>query len=349
MKYFKKFFWLCAGANKDLLEECPTEASKYVGIGATIFFTGIFAWLAGAYAMYTVFDNWIAAAALGLVWGLMIFNLDRYIVSSMRKSDDFWRDFRMATPRIILALIIAMVISKPLELKIFEKEINSELVLMEQQLYQSHEDQVRSRFTPTIEQANKEIKELNAEVAIQAAKRDTLRKIARVEADGTGGTLKRNAGPIYRIKKADADQAELELEDLQQRNSILVYEKLASIRNTDSLMNSEIAALDKNRYDGMAARLDALSNLSKKSFAIAMANWFIVLLFIAIETAPVFVKLISPRGPYDDLLQTEEYGFKVDRVEKMAQTNAKSKKRTSKLPEPEKNYITDQLEAGLES
>ena len=85
MNKLKRFFWLCSGANRHILEKCPTEGSKYAGIGATIFFTGVFAALAGAYSLYTVFENYIVSVIFGIVWGLMIFNLDRYIVSSMRK------------------------------------------------------------------------------------------------------------------------------------------------------------------------------------------------------------------------------------------------------------------------
>ena len=64
----------------------------------------------------------------GIVWGLLIFNLDRFIVSTIRKRDCFSSEFFQATPRIILAIIIAIVISKPLQIKIFEKEINTVLL-----------------------------------------------------------------------------------------------------------------------------------------------------------------------------------------------------------------------------
>ena len=146
MKKIKFFFWLCSGANRPLLEKCPTEASKYVGIGATIFFTGVFAALAGAYALYIVFENYITSILFGIVWGLMIFNLDRYIVSSMRKEGNTNKEFYTALPRVILAVLISLVIAKPLEMKIFEKEINSELELMEQQSFAQKEQLIKQRF-----------------------------------------------------------------------------------------------------------------------------------------------------------------------------------------------------------
>ena len=125
----KSFFILCSGADKNLLEGCSEgEKTKFVGIGATVFFTAIMAFVAASYALYTVFDNIFPAVAFGIVWGLLIFNLDRFIVSTIRKRDSFINELIQASPRIALAVIIAIVISKPLEIKIFEKEINTVLL-----------------------------------------------------------------------------------------------------------------------------------------------------------------------------------------------------------------------------
>src|SRR5215203_4448109 len=100
MEKLNRFFWQCSGVHIPLLTKCEVDSSRYVGIGATIFFTGLFAAIAASYALYTVFDSAWIAMAFGIVWGLMIFNLDRYIVSSMRKEGNSGREFRMAVPRI---------------------------------------------------------------------------------------------------------------------------------------------------------------------------------------------------------------------------------------------------------
>ena len=122
MNNLRNFFWFCSGANQNLLKRCPTESSKYVGIGATVFFTGVLAAISAGYALYTVFESFWGSFFFGLVWGGMIFNLDRFIVCSMKKRGNFWQEFKVAVPRLFLAILLALVISKPLELKIFEKE-----------------------------------------------------------------------------------------------------------------------------------------------------------------------------------------------------------------------------------
>ena len=114
----KQFFIICSGSDTDILEQCSKgEQNKYAGIGATVFFTAVMAFIAGSYALYTVFDNLYSAVFFGLIWGLLIFNLDRYIVSTIKKTGNIIDELIQAAPRIVLAVIIAVVISKPLELK----------------------------------------------------------------------------------------------------------------------------------------------------------------------------------------------------------------------------------------
>ena len=347
MKKITAFFWFCSGADTNLLQKCPTESGKYTGIGATIFFTGLFAALAAGYALFTVFDNVWAASVLGLLWGLMIFNLDRYIVSSMRKAGRTSRELLSASPRIVLAVIISIVIAKPLELKIFEKEIAPELVIMEQQNYAKQERELRGRFDPSRDSLKAGIEMLKREVALKAAQRDALVRSAQEEADGTGGSKRRNLGPIYKVKKADADAASREFELLRQNNERLINARERNLQQNDSLETRALASLDRGKMDGPAARMEALSRLTRQSDAIFWANWFIILLFIAMETAPVFVKLISDKGPYDNLLKIEEHGFSVQETEKVADTNAAAKQRMSGLPDHERTFASDKLDTAL--
>ena len=108
----KQFFWMCSGADTDILKNSSkAEQTKFAGIGGTVFFTAVMAFISGSYALFTVFDNIYTAIAFGLVWGLLIFNLDRFIVSTIKKRDNKWKELAQATPRIILAIIILFILS----------------------------------------------------------------------------------------------------------------------------------------------------------------------------------------------------------------------------------------------
>lgn len=347
MRKIISFFWFCSGADTEILRKCPSETAKYTGIGATVFFTGVFAFLSASYALYTVFENFFTSVAFGVVWGLMIFNLDRFIVSSMRKEGKAGREFAMAIPRLILAILISVVIARPLELKIFEKEIAPELVVMEQEKYSQQEAQLLSRFIPYQDSLRSQISGLKQEINEKAAKRDELLRVAQEEADGTGGSRRRNLGPIYKVKKADADKAERELAELSAENGQRISSLETLLSGNIGLMNKEMTSLERSRLNGPAARMEALDRITKNSEAIFLAHWFILLLFIAIETAPVFVKLISPKGPYDNLLRVAEHRFIVEETESTARANAESKKRSENLPEHERTFISNRLDAEL--
>jgi len=346
MKRLQNFFWYCSGANTSLLNQCPTDASKYVGIGATIIFTGLFAALSAAYAFFTVFDSYLISSILGLVWGLMIFNLDRYIVSSMRKTT-MKDEFIMAIPRLLLAILISIVIAKPLELKIFEKEINSELTVMQEELKAAQKEKIIMQYTQQKSTVDQELNALKTEISAKEQERNELREIARREADGTGGTMERNPGPIYQIKKANADKIEEELQQLMRQNKPIIENKISQIKQLDSLQAAELASIDIKDIGGPAARLDALDRLSSKSSAIWWANAFIVLLFIVIETSPIFVKLISKKGPYDYLLFHEEYKFETGVYKNKAFIHDEIKKEAAVLAEKEKDFIHSRLDVEL--
>lgn len=67
------------------------------------------------------------AALFACAWSLMIFFLDRFITNTMYSDGKVtisWLELRSALPRIVIAIFLGVVISAPLELIIFDKEVN---------------------------------------------------------------------------------------------------------------------------------------------------------------------------------------------------------------------------------
>ena len=315
MSKLSQFFIFCSGAEKSILDQTTTETNKYAGIGATVCFTGVFAMIASSYALYTVFHNIWAATAFGLVWGIMIFNLDRYIVSSMKKKGKWYQDLSMAIPRIVLAVIISIVIAKPLELKIFSSEIQAELISMQQETRKEHEDKLKARFDTDLKKIDDELADLNGELKRMRNQKESLHAQAMGEADGTGGSKIRNMGPIYKAKVATALAAEQEFIARKTELDPKIIEKEAKKKEILATQQAELTALEKASLDGFASRIEALDRIGAKSNAVLMASLFIMLLFIAIETAPLFVKLISDRSPYDYILNKMETDVELDHKE----------------------------------
>ena len=331
MNRLTQFFWFCSGANFAILKRTPTESNKYLGIGATVFFTGVLAAIAAGYALFTVFQNLVPAIFFGLLWGLMIFNLDRFIVSSMRKRENAWAEWKLAIPRLVLAVLLALVISKPLELKMFEREINRKLDEKKTEFIAQSKANLAKGF-PEIQELEAKIDTLKSEVSQAEVFRDQLQKEYDAErfgekTSGTSGIV--GLGTNAKKKEQQLDAAQLALDDLRKRNQVRIDTLEAQIREFMALRQAEFEKQQPGieGFDGLAARMDALATLTEESQAMAMANIFIMLLFIAIETAPIFVKLISTRGPYDELLDLHEEKVKLFKGEKWTFAKGESEAR----------------------
>lgn len=310
----KRFFITCSGADKDIIYSCSNgEQNKYAGIGATVFFTALLAWVAASYALYTVFDNAYTATFFGLVWGFLIFNLDRFIVSTIRKRDKFGSELLQATPRIVLAVIIAIVISKPLEIKIFEKEINTVLLKEKNDMALANKKQVAGYFKSDLDNNKAQTESLKLEIANKEKEVNDLYNTYITEAEGTKGTLKLGKGPVYNEKREKHDAALKELEELRKTNTekIAANEKQATTLQAD--LDKKVADTQPiiEGFDGLMARINALNKLP------FLPSLFIMLLFLAIETSPIIAKLLSPKGEYDFKLEDAEDAVKTN----LAQNN----------------------------
>ncbi len=303
----KQFFIVCSGADKNILEGCSEgEQTKYVGIGATVFFTAVMAFIASSYALFTVFDTIYPALLFGLVWSLLIFNLDRFIVSTIRKRDTFSSEFFQATPRIILAIIIAIVISKPLEIKIFEKEINTVLLKEKNAMALENKKEVANYFKSDLDKNKTEIDRLKLEMIQKEKEVNSYYETYIAEAEGTAGTKKLGKGPVFKEKIAKHDLAKKELDTLQKNNlaKIAALDKTALTLQTD--LDKKVTETQPiiDGFDGLMARINALNKLPW------IPSFFIMLLFLAIETSPIIAKLLSPKGEYDFKLEDLETALK---------------------------------------
>lgn len=331
MEALKKFILFCSGASTQLLKRCPTETNKYGGIGATILFTSVFAALSCGYALSVVFDSVWVAIGFAILWGAMIFNLDRFIVSCMRKGKVIWKDLIIAIPRLVIAVVIALVVSKPLELKIFEKEINRQLDEKRTKEALAAKTAISMSF-PEIRELERKILALKNEAKEKEGFRNKLQTEYDAERFGkktSGTTGIAGIGSNAKKKEIQLDEAQKELANISERNQakIEVYEKQLAdltIQKAAEFLKQKPAI---DHYDGLAARIDALSVLTGKSPAMNLANIFLVLLFILVETAPIFVKLISQRGPYDELLEAHEHDYKNYRLERITKSDHKTSQR----------------------
>lgn len=313
-----RLFWKAAGADRYILERSTYgDQIKYVCLGGIIVATGVMAAIAGGYAFYTIFEpkgnaldsfktvsgiagNYDAtdtatafkATVFGLMWGAIIFNIDRFIVTSTGKGDGTEaitrKELMGALPRLIMGAIIALTISKPVEIRMFKTEIDVALHEKQIEQQQRYKAEIDSIF-------NGEIKK--KEVYIQ-------RYLSRItELDSISNSL--TAYVSYEIGHGGCKDKCLAFQAQLVQNK----EEKATIQNDPEFKKvkvqlDELEVTRKQKLaesDKVAAGLDGL--LERIKLAHEKAGWvislFVTLLFMTIEVTPIFFKLMLIKSPYD--------------------------------------------------
>ncbi|MGZ3751736.1 MAG: DUF4407 domain-containing protein [Mucilaginibacter sp.] len=314
MKKITRFFWFCSGAHIGTLKKYPVEHNKYIGIGATIFFTALFASLSGGYAMYFVFNGDAFAVGFailfGLLWGLAIFNMDRYIVSSINKEGTTNQQILQASPRILLAIMIGVVISRPLELKIFDKEIRQKLKTAylkgQHRKIDTLQKTYNEKYGMELTKNNDLKKEKDSlEKDINRSRYQLNQEVFGDKSNQTSGI--KGYGTYAKQKQTILQEKEARLQEVrgklgQMDNYLSQRKDFEGLNSTRMFNPHELDSLSS--IAGFSDRNWALGQLTynengTRDLDTYLAISFIGYLFILFECLPVFVKLMSPKGPYD--------------------------------------------------
>ncbi len=383
------FLIFCSGADRGMISQCPkSEANKYASIGATVFLTGFLAAISSGYALYTIFRGeeyaMIAAICFGVVWATIIFNLDRYIVSSLRKEGNWKKELLYATPRFIIAILISLVIAKPLEVRIFASRIEQQILEDKRQKLEDEKlsidklndltklentmqgqtselgtldslrqgDPTSDDFKKILGDRNLALQDLNSVSKSNNPKiSDYNFKISQIKGDPNNYKVIKNDSTGEVIDRKLLSEANKSIGDLSYSRNVLLNEIKAKQKRVENLdaeiqklrndykaimaqrineKEAEMAqtkqtkaqadSIAKNQFDesvkvkersytnNFITQVEALGNLNSKTFSTMWwTSILIMLLFVTIETAPIIVKLLSKRGPYDELLERVEY------------------------------------------
>jgi hypothetical protein len=354
----KRFFWFCSGADISILRtwDCSTEHNTYAGIGTTIFLTAVLASLSGGYALWTVFQSYPYAITFGILWGILIFNLDRYIVMSLHKSRGgfgaFFRQVATASPRLLLALLIASVITVPLELKIFEREIIDQLERNHQRTLNEDIQSIEQKYSE-IADLEKQNTTLTEAITGKEGQRNEAFQEVQGEALGNRGTGIRGAGPVWRQKTKFLAQLEQELSDLRSQNNAQIQRNHARIGELKKARETEIAqkAVVLQEANGLLARLNVLHDLIKEQTTTAIAFVLLAAMFVVIETAPVVVKLLAKYGPYDAIVEQKETAVTLAEQRKMAEIPDKLQREStneSAIDDVVHNFVVQQFAQAIQ-
>jgi hypothetical protein len=234
-----------------------------------------------------------------------------------------------------MAIVLGFVISTPLELKLFEKEINAKIdtdisVVKTGIVNNATND-------PQIISLNSEKTKIEKDVSTRQSiidqKKTFWEQSERDKNDewNTGKfSGKVGKGGYYEDLKRKAENAEADYHKKEQEFSELntkSYERIRQIDNNISIREAELRSDIANQQtiqsqnDGLLARLSALSALTSKEWTLFFTKWLITILFIFIEIAPILFKMMTERGPYDDIVDRIKYETKVRQLELQSNLN----------------------------
>lgn len=316
--FFTRFLWWCAGADKNILSKCTyADHVKFFGLGGIVLATGLLAAISGGYAFYTIFSpkemqgalsqaidlpTVVSSTIFATVWGLIIFNLDRFVISSTGKGDGTeaitWKEFTNSIPRVIMALILSIAIAAPLEIRIFKTEIDAELFKVQKEKIRELNRLTDERFGDRLADAQANKEKLELEIKGKQAALDKLRLKLQEEIAGRVGSGMGGFGPAAKQIKEDIQTAERELKKLETRNNSLILNANINIGDLKEQRDQEYIDNENQakKLDGLLQRI-----LLAEEIAGAGIIWLIRLIFIVIETGPIFFKLMIIKSPYDFL------------------------------------------------
>jgi hypothetical protein len=182
----------------------------------------------------------------------------------------------------------------------------------------ANKDQIAQQYTPTIASLQDEITSLKNEVKAKETEVNQYYNTYIAEAEGREGTMLLGKGPVYKEKREKHDASLAELQTLRETNNKKIQEDEAQIAQLNTDYETQVTGSQPiiDNFDGLMARVNALGKLPW------LPSFFIFLLFLAIETAPIFAKLLSPKGEYDIKFLEGENELKTWAEQKKYQQNA---------------------------
>ncbi|WP_422350017.1 DUF4407 domain-containing protein [Flagellimonas sp.] len=317
-----QWLWKAAGSDGYILKKSTySDQVKYACLGGIVVATGFMAAMAGGYAIYTIFEpkgsaldggvhtsTAIMSCIFGVIWGLIIFNIDRFIVAATGKGDGTeaitLQEFTNSLPRIVMGLVIAITISKPMEIRMFKSEIDAELHQEQLEKRKAYEIATKANYEARFNAIDVEIEKIEQE------RNKLLDRLTEVESQYTEEVRIVRPGPKAAALKELMDSLGEKLKtfdkDKKAELDRLTSERLKLTQELDSELakNQEVA----NGLDGLLERIKLAHEIAGD-----LITFFITLLFVVIELTPIFFKMMLIKSPYDfmsdnikELIRAEE-------------------------------------------
>jgi hypothetical protein len=312
-----------AGADPQYVQTVPDRV-RYTSMGAIVLLTATAATASLTVALSLVFTarDWPFYLPVGMLWGAIVLNFDRWIVSSIDYGPLTAEDAAQASPprtsskvvhfavRFTMSALVGLVISEPIVLAIFGPEIN-------QQLAAQHVTDISQQTAQINAAAAKQLAIINQPVtAAQKALRAATRKAGQAHkiylCELTAQCHNLPPGVVTQVPGLGPQttqdyqiwRADVRLQDKAQRTAASAAARArgqAAALSQQTAGKVAVATKKINADNGLLARERALDTLSRQNSGFLLRRLLLWLALMFIDLAPVLLKTFSPGTVYDVL------------------------------------------------
>ena len=276
VSFFTRFLWFVAGADIEMLSLCPLDYKKYEAIGMTILMTSLVGFAAGSSAAWYFTEDALWTLVFGLFWSLLIFSIDRSLVVTLKK--DPYKKSYYVLPLVFrgfLAILVAGIMSIPLELLVFNGFIQNDIENYKSDLLkQQHDDSFDAQQAAEYDSKSESLNQL---LKTESSKKDDIEMSInnkRSERQREVNMLNHPNTTTYNNAQASANGLQRQLNELYSLpNSDYRRNRIPGLRSQishqRSVMSSEINAWNSK----VNARISELDNeIAQLSDALRVAK-----------------------------------------------------------------------------
>ena len=263
VSYLTRFLWFIAGADIEMLSLCPLDYKKYEAIGMTILMTSLVGFAAGSSAAWYFTEDALWTLVFGLFWSLLIFSIDRSLVVTLKK--DPYKKSYYVLPLVFrgfLAILVAGIMSIPLELLVFNGFIQNDIENYKSDLLkQQHKDSFDAQQSAEYHSKSKSLNQL---LKMESCKKDDIEMLInnkRSERQREVNMLNHPNTTTYNNAKANANGLQRQLNELYSLpNSDYRRNRIPGLRSQISHQRSVMAS-ERNAWNSKVnAHISELDN-----------------------------------------------------------------------------------------
>ena len=207
---------------------------------------------------------------------------------------------------------------------------HSALSKLKHQLASCYNKQDSSKINKKINYISKNIRGIDSQISKLTTEINSL----KMQVSGNTNVIKDNRKAVIQSLLSQIESVKVQITEL---DSVLSG---GAVREYEELVNKQ--------YGGFQAHLSAFNKMKEENSATRISALFIMLLFVIIETAPTFFKMMLEDGPYDDILRAEEYKTKILADKRISDINDEVNTAVSISTKRNENQLQQQILANQE-